>query len=98
MQLPSLADDVENVEKIYQEIYRAWNEHDGDKLFSYYSKSFITGDGINKEQYRELTEKLWKTYPDIKIENQKKAIRSQDTNAPISGMDFCYGSIAEHNA
>lgn len=94
---PAKATDSETVEKIYQEIYQAWNDHDADKLFSYYSKSFITGDGINKEEYRELTEKLWETYPDIKIENQKKTIRSQDSYATISGIDFFYGTSAEEN-
>jgi hypothetical protein len=94
VQLPTWADDTENVEKIYQ----AWNEHDADKLFSYYSKSFITGDGIKKAEYRELTEKLWQSYPDIKIENQKKTIRSQDNYATISGIDFFYGTSAEPNA
>lgn len=97
IQAPIRADDSETVEKVYQEIYQAWNDHNADKLFAYYSKSFITGDGINKEEYRELTEKLWQTYPDIKIENQKKTIRSQDNYATISGIDFFYGTSAEKN-
>lgn len=98
VQAPLLAAiDSETVEKVYQDIYQAWNAHDADKLFSYYSKSFITGDGINKDEYRDLTEKLWATYPDIKIENQKKTIRSQDNYATISGIDFFYGTSAEKN-
>lgn len=88
---------LDPVEKIYEEVYAAWNAHDGDKLFSYYSKNFITGDGISKDEYRELTEKLWKTYPDIKIENQKRTVRSQDNYASISGIDFFYGSSADIN-
>lgn len=88
---------LDPVEKIYEEIYTAWNAHDADKLFSYYSKNFITGDGISKDEYRELTEKLWKTYPDIKIENQKRTVRSQDNYASISGIDFFYGTSAEIN-
>ncbi len=91
------AEEVDPVETVFQDIYDAWNTHNADKLFSYYSKSFVTGDGINKDEYRELTEKLWKTYPDIKIENQKKTIRSQDNYATISGIDFFYGTSAEPN-
>ncbi len=91
------AEEVDPVEIVFQDIYDAWNAHNADKLFSYYSKSFVTGDGINKEEYRELTEKLWKTYPDIKMENQKKTIRSQDNYATISGIDFFYGTSAEPN-
>ncbi len=91
------AEEVDPVETLFQEIYAAWNEHNADKLFNYYSKSFVTADGINKDEYRELTEKLWKTYPDIKIENQKRTVRSQDNYATISGIDFFYGSSADLN-
>jgi hypothetical protein len=91
------AEEVDPVETVFQEIYDAWNAHNSDKLFAYYSKSFVTGDGINKEDYKELTEKLWKTYPDIKIENQKKTIRSQDNYATVSGIDFFYGTSLEPN-
>jgi hypothetical protein len=85
------------VEKIFDELYKAWNEHDANKLFSYYSKTFSTGDGISKEEYRKLTENLWVAYPDIKIENQKRTIRSQDQHAAISIIDFFYGESKDPN-
>ena len=91
------AEELDPVEAVFQDIYDAWNSHNSEKLFSYYSQSFVTGDGINKEDYKELTEKLWKAYPDIKIENQKKTIRSQDNYATVSGIDFFYGTSAEPN-
>lgn len=86
------------IEETFNAIYEAWNEHDGEKLFSMYSKSFVTGDGINKEDYRKLTETLWESYPDIKIENQKRTIRSQDQYATISTIDFFFGESQEENA
>ncbi len=85
------------VEKIIEEVYKAWNEHNADKLFSYYSKSFTTGDGITKDEYRKLTENLWSAYPDIKIESQKRTIRSQDQHAAISIIDFFYGESKDAN-
>lgn len=85
------------VETIIEEVYKAWNEHNSNKLFSFYSKSFTTGDGINKEEYRKLTENLWLAYPDIKIESQKRTIRSQDQHAAISIIDFFYGESKDAN-
>jgi hypothetical protein len=85
------------VETLIEEVYKAWNEHNADKLFGYYSKSFTTGDGINKEEYRKLTENLWSAYPDIKIESQKRTIRSQDQHAAISIIDFFYGESKDAN-
>ena len=85
------------VETIIEEVYKAWNEHNADKLFSFYSKTFTTGDGINKDEYRKLTENLWSAYPDIKIESQKRTIRSQDQHAAVSIIDFFYGESKEAN-
>lgn len=85
------------VEKIFDDIYKAWNEHNAEKLFSYYSKTFSTGDGISRDEYRKLTENLWASYPDIKIENQKRTIRSQDQHAAISIIDFFYGESKDPN-
>jgi len=85
------------IEIVFSEIYEAWNKHDSEKLFAFYSKDFITGDGIVKKDYRELTESLWAAYPDIQIENQKRTIRSQDQYATISGIDFFYGESKDEN-
>jgi hypothetical protein len=86
------------IEAVFAEIYSAWNEHSADKLFKFYHKGFVTGDGITKEDYRELTEALWEAYPDIQIENQKRTIRSQDQYATISGIDFFFGASKEENS
>ena len=85
------------VEALFSDIYEAWNEHDIDKLFGFYSKDFVTGDGITKADYKKLTQALWDAYPTIKIENQKRTIRSQDQYATISGIDFFYGESKEEN-
>jgi hypothetical protein len=85
------------IEQIFSEVYSAWNQHDIEKLFSYYSNNFVTGDSINKEQYKKLTKKLWDSYPDIKIENQKRTIRSQDQYSSVSSIDFFYGTTRDRN-
>jgi ketosteroid isomerase-like protein len=89
--------ETESVEEIIQKLYEAWNKHDLEKLFSYYSVSFITGDGVNKSEYKELTQKLWDTYPDIRIENQRQSVRTQDQYATVSGIDFFTGTGKQLN-
>ena len=93
--LPVYSESIEEledpIESVFVEIYDAWNKHDAEKLFAYYAKDFVTGDGIAKADYRELTQSLWLAYPDIQIENQKRTVRSQDQYATISGIDFFFG-------
>jgi hypothetical protein len=92
-------EDLEDpIEAVFSMIYTAWNDHDAEKLFKFYHKSFVTGDGITKDDYRELTEALWEAYPNIQLENQKRTIRSQDQYATISGIDFFFGSSKEENS
>jgi hypothetical protein len=86
-----------SLEAMFEEMYIAWNNHDLDKLFSFYSKNFVTGDGINVEDYKELTKSLWEAYPNIKLENQKRTIRSQDQYATVSIIDFFFGNSKEVN-
>ena len=86
-----------SLEAMFDDMFKAWNDHDIDKLFTFYSKTFVTGDGISLEDYKELTKSLWDAYPNIKIENQKRTIRSQDQYATVSGIDFFYGHSKEMN-
>ena len=94
MNLSSVYAELESedpIERVFSEIYEAWNQHDSKRLSDFYSNDFVTADGIVKKDYIELTEDLWEAYPDIQIENQKRTIRSQDQYATISGIDFFYG-------
>ena len=43
-----------SVAEVVEDFYEAWNEHDLEKLFTYYSRNFITGDGITREDYKNL--------------------------------------------
>ena len=90
-------EDSSGLSQLYEKIYGAWNEHDEDKLFSYFSKNFVTGDGLSLNEYKIYTKKLWDKYPNITIENQKKTIRAQDMYASITGVDFFYGDSKEIN-
>lgn len=93
----SAAKTIDPVESVLDDIYKAWNAHDAETLFKYYDKDFVTGDNINKEDYIALSKKLWESYPNIKIENQRRTIRTQDQYATISGIDFFYGTSSEKN-
>jgi hypothetical protein len=86
-----------SIEFLFDEMIKAWNEHDLEKVFSFYSTNFITGDGINLEDYKDLTKSLFEAYPNIKIENQKRTIRSQDQYATVSGIDFFFGNSKDIN-
>lgn len=93
---PSQAESLnESIEVFLNKVYKSWNEHDIEKLFSNYSINFISGDGLEKDELKELTESLWENYPDIKVENQQKSIRSQDQYASVSLIDFFSGTTAE---
>jgi hypothetical protein len=95
---PAKASNLDDpIEALLINLYDSWNKHDLDKLNSLYHKDFKTGDGINRESYKELTKSLWDSYPDIKIENQKKTIRSQDQYATVSLIDFYLGESKEMN-
>ncbi len=89
--------ETDPIETIMTEIYNSWNAHNAEKLFSYYSSNFITGDGIDKESYRKLTEALWESYPNIQLKNEKKTIRSQDQYATASIIDLFYGDSKDKN-
>ncbi len=98
LKLPCLAEtSIDPIENIIEKTYQAWNAHDIEKLFSYYSNNFVTADGIDKQGYKELTETLWQTYPDIQIKNEKRTIRSQDQYATASMIDLFYGQSKEKN-
>lgn len=96
LQGPSFAV-IDPIENIVDSLYEAWNKHDIDKVMSFYAKDFATGDGIKQEDYKLMTESLWKSYPDIKIENQKKNIRSQDQYSSVALVDFFYGQSKDQN-
>lgn len=85
------------IDTLLENVYKAWNKHDIEKLFSYYSNSFLTGDGINKEQYKDLTKLLWENYPNVQIESQRRTVRSQDQYATISSIDLFFGDTKKQD-
>ncbi len=97
LSLNTVKAETDPIETIMQEVYAAWNAHDIEKLFSYYSNNFVTGDGIDKDGYKELTKALWETYPSVQIKNEKKTIRSQDQYATASVIDLFYGESKDKN-
>lgn len=77
-----------SIDEFIAEVYKAWNEHDAEKLFAFYSSDFLSGDGLDKDQFMNLTETLWENYPDIKVESQTRTVRTQDQYATASTIDF----------
>ena len=86
-----------NVEDFLDKVYKSWNEHNAEKLFSYYSSNFESGDGLDKDDLKELTETLWKNYPDSDVQSQTRTVRIQDQYASVTVVDFFSGHSAEEH-
>jgi hypothetical protein len=86
---------INPIKSLLDQLYSAWNEHDIDKVMSYYSSDFITGDGIHKNDYKALTVQLWNDYPDIKIINKRRSIRNQDQYSTVATVDLFEGQSKE---
>ena len=86
-----------SIESFLENVYKSWNKHDAAKLFSNYSSSFESGDGLNKDELKELTETLWENYPDSQVESQTRTVRVQDQYASVTVIDFFHGKSAEEH-
>ena len=85
------------VAKVLDDLYQAWNDHDLDEVMSLYSKNFVSGDGITKDEYKKLTERLWERYPDIQILNRKRTFRNQDQYSTVTTVDYFVGTTKDFN-
>lgn len=97
VQTEETADKAEahSIDIFLSKLYTYWNEHDLEGLFSLYGSNFSNGDGLDKDQLKDLTESLWENYPDLEVTQQSQTIRSQDQYATISLVDFFSGKTAE---
>lgn len=85
------------VRKLLDDFYVAWNNHDIDKLMSFYSKSFTSADGIVKDDYKKLTERLWVNYPNIQLVNRKRSYRNQESYSTVTTIDYYVGDTKDIN-
>lgn len=92
-----VSDSDHPVKKVLDDFYLAWNEHDIEKLMSFYSKNFISADGISKDNYKKLTERLWKNYPNIQLINRKRSYRNQEMYSTVTTVDYYIGETKDLN-
>ena len=92
-----VSDSEHPVKHFLDDFYFAWNAHDIEKLMSFYSKSFISADGIVRDDYRKLTERLWTNYPNIQIINRKRSFRSQEMYSTVTTVDYYVGETKDIN-
>lgn len=83
-----ISDLLDNVES-------SWNNHDINKLNSYYSDDFINGDGLNFNSITELTKDLWDAYPDIMSKSQDRVIRVFGEYATVESTDLYEGTSSK---
>ncbi|MFZ4084145.1 MAG: hypothetical protein ACOYK1_01205 [Vampirovibrionia bacterium] len=92
-----VSDSDHPVKHFLDDFYSAWNAHDIEKLMSFYSKSFISADGIIKDDYKKLTERLWTNYPNIQLLNRKRAFRNQEMYSTVTTVDYYLGETKDVN-
>jgi len=92
-----ISDSDHPVKKVLDDFYSAWNEHNIEKLLSFYSKSFISADGISKADYKKLTERLWTNYPNIQLVNRKRSYRNQEMYSTVTTVDYYIGETKDIN-
>lgn len=88
-------DSKKDVEKLIAGFERDWNAHNLDLVMSYYADDFVNNDGLDKKAIQELTQDLWKAYPDIKSNTAVKQIRVEGPYATLESHDEAIGSTAE---
>lgn len=67
------------------------NEHKLDKLKAMYASSFISGDGLNKDEVFKLITSAWAAYPNLTYKSEIKNIRSNDNFATVQSRDTADG-------
>ncbi len=87
----------DGIDEFLERVYKNWNEHKIEKLFENYSTDFVSGDGLGRKEFKELTKTLWENYPDISVESQTRTVRTQDQYATASVIDFFHGSSSKEH-
>lgn len=80
------------IEKILANFERDWNAHNLDGVMSYYADDYVNNDGFDKKVIQQLTQELWKTYPDIKSSSIIKQLRVEGPYATSSSHDEAVGT------
>lgn len=66
------------------------NEHNFEGLKSLYAPSFISGDGLKRDQVLALIKESWANCPNIKYTSEVKKIRLNDNFATVESYDTAY--------
>lgn len=92
--LDSVAD-VKSVSELLDSLEVVWNNHDINKVSTFYADEFINGDGLEFESVKNLTKDLWEAYPDIKSKSQERIIRITGEYATVESTDIYQGSSSK---
>lgn len=88
-------DSKKDIEKLIAAFERDWNAHNLELVMNYYADDFVNNDGLDKKAIQQLTQDLWKAYPDIKSSTTVKQVRVEGPFATIESHDEAIGNTAE---
>lgn len=83
--------EVQKINQSLDRLERDWNQHDMNKVLSYYLQDFVNGDGLGLDSVKSLTQELWDAYPDIKSKTQERTVRVYGDYATVESLDHYYG-------
>ncbi len=83
------------LEKLLSSFEHDWNSHSLDAVMGYYADEYYNNDGFDKKTIQQLTQELWKAYPDIKSTSLTKQIRIEGNYATVESKDEAVGTTAE---
>ncbi len=86
------------VEKLISSFEKDWNSHNIDAVMAYYDESYANNDGFDKKAIQQLTQDLWKAYPDIKSSSMVKLVRVDGPYAAVESKDEATGNTADEMA
>ncbi|MBX9720118.1 MAG: nuclear transport factor 2 family protein [Candidatus Obscuribacterales bacterium] len=84
-----------DLEKLLVSFEHDWNSHNLDAVMAYYADDYYNNDGFDKKTIQQLTQELWKAYPDIKSTSLTKQIRVEGPYATVESKDEATGNTAE---
>lgn len=79
--------DVAAINQMLQDLLASSNRHDIEGVLKHYSPEFISGDGLNLKDIRNLVLETWEMFPDIRYNSRVLEIRTSGKWATVETLD-----------
>lgn len=87
--------ELKSINTFLQEFISVSNSKKLDELSKLYDSSYISGDGLKKDQLMKLVKETWDNYPNIKYSTEIKNIRVNGNLAAIESIDRTDGVTSQ---